>query len=45
LTANILRGNLGLTALGASGAISALVAAWCMLHAEYVFIGFLRYSM
>ncbi|KAE8145913.1 hypothetical protein BDV25DRAFT_60304 [Aspergillus avenaceus] len=34
LTANILRGNLSLTALGASGAISALVAAWCILHSD-----------
>ncbi|KAF7595766.1 hypothetical protein BBP40_004897 [Aspergillus hancockii] len=40
LTANILRGNLGLTALGASGAISALVAAWCMLHADESFTFF-----
>ncbi|EIT79065.1 integral membrane protease of the rhomboid family [Aspergillus flavus] len=37
LTVNILKGNLGLTALGASGAISALVAAWCMLHADEKF--------
>ncbi|KAE8393943.1 hypothetical protein BDV23DRAFT_148292 [Aspergillus alliaceus] len=40
LTANILRGNLALTALGASGAISALVAAWCMLHANEKFTFF-----
>ncbi|GAB1209008.1 hypothetical protein APSETT445_007773 [Aspergillus pseudonomiae] len=40
LTANILKGNLGLTALGASGAISALVAAWCMLHADEEFTFF-----
>ncbi|OGM43797.1 rhomboid family protein [Aspergillus bombycis] len=40
LTANILKGNLGLTALGASGAISALVAAWCMLHADEKFTFF-----
>ncbi|KAE8379433.1 hypothetical protein BDV26DRAFT_259437 [Aspergillus bertholletiae] len=40
LTVNILKGNLGLTALGASGAISALVAAWCMLHADEKFTFF-----
>ncbi|KAE8354459.1 hypothetical protein BDV28DRAFT_130981 [Aspergillus coremiiformis] len=37
LAANILRGNLALTGLGASGATSALVAAWCMLHADEKF--------
>ncbi|KAE8136183.1 hypothetical protein BDV38DRAFT_284185 [Aspergillus pseudotamarii] len=40
LTVNIMKGNLGLTALGASGAISALVAAWCMLHADENFTFF-----
>lgn len=33
---HIMRGNLMVTGLGASGAISGLVATLCLLHAEYV---------
>jgi membrane associated rhomboid family serine protease len=36
LTAHVLLNKLTITSLGASGAIAGLVAAWCMLHSEYV---------
>lgn len=34
LTAHVLLGKLMVTSLGASGALTGLIAAWCMLHAE-----------
>lgn len=39
LSAHVLRNNLTITSLGASGAIAGLVAAWCMLHSKYVPLG------
>lgn len=35
LAAGILSNNVALTSLGASGAISGLVAAWCLIHSRY----------
>ncbi|EAW07915.1 rhomboid protease PCP1 [Aspergillus clavatus NRRL 1] len=37
LTVHVLLGNLMTTSLGASGAISGIVAAWCLLHSEEKF--------
>ncbi|BDD55052.1 hypothetical protein MPDQ_006883 [Monascus purpureus] len=34
LTAHVLLGKLMVTSLGASGALTGLIAAWCMLHAD-----------
>ncbi|RHZ66176.1 hypothetical protein CDV55_106872 [Aspergillus turcosus] len=34
LTAHVLMGQLMITSLGASGAISGIVAAWCLLHSQ-----------
>ena len=36
LSAHVLGGKLGVTSLGASGAIAGVVAMWCMLHSKYV---------
>lgn len=36
LALHVLLNKLTVTSLGASGAIAGLVAAWCMLHSEYV---------
>ncbi|KAH1486665.1 hypothetical protein LV164_001241 [Aspergillus fumigatus] len=37
LTGHVLTGQLMITSLGASGAISGIVAAWCLLHSQEKF--------
>jgi rhomboid-like protein len=40
LAAHVMTNKLIVTSLGASGAISGVVAAWCLLHSKYVDIPF-----
>ncbi|PKX94453.1 rhomboid protease PCP1 [Aspergillus novofumigatus IBT 16806] len=40
LTGHVLMGQLMITSLGASGAISGIVAAWCLLHSQERFTVF-----
>lgn len=42
LTSHVLMGRLTVTSLGASGAIAGLLAAYCTLHAKYVYGNSLR---